>query len=45
LYRLEAAFAAAADAVAPEHRSGVVEITQDASVSFEIIQQPFIARP
>ena len=35
---------AAADQ-APEHRTGVVEITQDASVSFEIIQQPFIARP
>jgi hypothetical protein len=44
LYRREAPFAVA-DAVAPEHRTGVVEITQDASVSFEIIQQPFIARP
>jgi len=44
LYRRDAAFAALA-VVAPEHRSGVVEITQDASVSFEIIQQPFIARP
>jgi uncharacterized protein len=40
LYRREAF--AAADAAAPEHRAGTVSITQDASVSFEIIQQPFV---
>jgi uncharacterized protein YggE len=39
----EAAFSAADQA--PEHRPGVVEIVQSASVSFEIIQQPFIPRP
>ena len=42
-FRRDAVFAAAE--AAPEHRPGVVEITQDASVSFEIIQQPFITRP
>jgi hypothetical protein len=42
-YAREAGLAAAAPA--PEHRAGILEITQDASVSFEIIQQPFIARP
>jgi hypothetical protein len=44
-YRQEAALAAAADQAAPEHRTGLVDITQDASVSFEIIQQPFSPRP
>lgn len=43
-YRQEGAFAAAADQ-APEHRAGLVDIMQDASVSFEIIQQPFSPRP
>lgn len=42
-FRRDAALAAAE--ASPEHRPGVVEITQDASVSFEIIQQPFVVRP
>ena len=39
-YRADVAFAAAERA--PEHRAGLIEISQEASVSFEIVQQPFI---